>query len=226
MDFQGPEAADLANVYSLNLGFLELLRTHEGLIVTADSTAASVLTNLAALPMARAGRVAQCPFLVFALAETEDRRWRILFEGNTQNDLVAEMQRPPDAVSLLTAATLGFLWELARRNPYAVRLLSGASVGWCEQLAECVPFRLFQFATSESNLLAPRLATHRLFWSKLLGAGTSNEADVRRSAQLCALQTLLTRSPNERYRALRSAACRIPGPGLRVAERGRRLPRD
>ena len=136
------------------------------------------------------------------------------------------MHRPPDAVYLLTVATLGFLWELARRNPFAARLVSGVSLGWCEQLAGCMPLRIFRFAASESNLLAPRLAGHRLFWQKLLGAGTSSDAEVRRSAQLCALQTVLTRSPSERYRALRSAACRMPRPTLRVADHGRRLPRN
>ncbi len=226
MDFQGPKAADLANVYSLNLGFLRLLRTHAGLLAGANTAAASVVARLAALPVARADRVAQCPFLLFALAEAEDRRWSILFDDNEQHDLLDEMHRPPDAVALLTAATLGFLWELARRNPYATRLVSGASLGWCEQLADCAPFRLFQFAARQSNLLAPRLATHGFFWEKLIGAGSSYEVDIRRSAHLCALQTVLTRRPDERYRPSRAAACRMPAPTLRVADHGRRPPRN
>jgi len=225
MDFPGPEVADLANVYTLNLGFLELLRTHDGSLAGANTAAEGVLANLTALSIARADRVAQSPFLLFALAEAEDRRWAILFDGNEQHDLIDEMHRPADAAALLAAATLGFLWELARRNPYAARLVSGASLGWCEQLADSAPLRLFQFAARESNLLAPRLATHALFWEKLLGAGTSNESEVRRSAQLCALQTVLTRNSGERYRPLRAAACRMPAPSLRVADQGRKLPR-
>ena len=224
MDFQGPKAADLANVYALNLGFFKLLRTHAGLLTGANTAAASVVAKLAALPNARADRVAQCPFLMFALAAAEDRRWTTLFDDNEQPDLLDEMHRPPDAVALLTAATLGFLWELARRNPYATRLVSGASLGWCEQLADSAPLRLFQFAARQSNLLAPRLATQSFFWEKLIGAGSSHEADIRRSAHLCALQTVLTRSPNKRYRALRAAACRMPAPTLRVADHGRRSP--
>ncbi len=224
MDFQGPEAADLANVHALNLGFLKLLRSQEAVLAATNPAAVSVLSKLGALPGSRADRIAQCPFLVYSLAEADDRRWTTLFDDNEQQDLIDQLQKPPDAAALLAAATLGFLWELARRNPYAARLVSGAPLGWCEQLADSTPYRLFRFAAMQSNLLAPRLATQGLFWEKLLGAGTSANAAIREAAQLCALQTVLTRSPQERYRPLRTAACQMPSPTMRVADRARRPP--
>ena len=224
MDFQGPEAADLANVHALNLGFLKLLRSHEAVLAATNSAAISVLSKLGALSGARVDRIARCPFLVYSLAEADDRRWTTLFDDNDQQDLIDQLQKPPDAAALLAAATLGFLWELARRNPYATRLVSGAPLGWCEQLADSTPYRLFRFAAMQSNLLAPRLATQGLFWEKLLGAGTSSHAEIREAAQLCALQTVLTLSPKERYRPLRTAACQMPSPTMRVADRARRPP--
>jgi len=225
MDFQGPETADLANVCSLNLAFLELLRGQGGTLSGAGSGEASVCVQLAALDSARANRLAQCPFLIFTLTESPGDSWRRFFCGEEQPDLVDRLVSPPEPVARLTAATLGFLWELAKRNPYAARLVSGATLGWCEQLADSLPLRLFQFAASEPHILSPRLAAQVAFWEKLLVGGTSDEQEVRHSAQLCALQTVLTQPGSGHYRPLRAAACSMPASTLRVAERHRR-PRD
>ncbi len=222
MDFQGPETADLANVYSLNLAFLDLLRGEGGTLSGAGAGGASVCVQLAALGRARADRLAQCPFLIFTLTESSGDCWRRLFDDEEQPDLVNRLVRPPEPVARLTAATLGFLWELAKRNPYAARLVSGASLGWCEQLADSLPLRLFQFAASEPGILSPRLAARVAFWAKLLAGGTSDEQEVRHSAQLCALQTVLTQPGIGHYRPLRAAACSMPALTLRIAERRRR----
>jgi hypothetical protein len=221
MDFQGPQAADLVNVYSLNLGFLgELKRSgndHSGLARGSEPIAGKLM----ALTPARAARLAQCPFLIFSLAEAEDSRWASLFGEEEQADLLDEFLRPPESTTRLVAASLGFLWELARRNPYAARLTTGASIGWCDALADCSPLRLVSFATSEAEILSPRLASNTFFWEKMLGAGTSKEKETRDAAQLCALQTILTQPRSERYGRLAAAACSMPRPAMRVAERAR-----
>ena len=69
MDFQGPEATDLANVHALNLGFLKLLRSHEAVLAATNPAAGGVLSKLGALSSTRADRIAQCPFLVYSLAD-------------------------------------------------------------------------------------------------------------------------------------------------------------
>ena len=68
------------------------------------------------------------------------------------------------------------------------------------------------------GLLSPRLPTHREFWSKLLGAGTSVDKEIRHSAHLTALQTVLTKPAAEHYQRLPAAACLMSTPALRVAE--------
>ena len=221
MDFQGPEAADLANVYSLNHAYLDELRQHDAVVSGTVPGLFNVAAELATLSRAKAALLAQCPFLLFALPDAADSRWTRLFSDDEQVDLFEGLARSPDSVARLVTATLGFLWELARRNRYAARLVSGASLDWCERLADSSPMRVFRFAAHEPNLLSPRLALRTAFWIKLLGAGTSDDQEIRRAAQLCALQTVLTRQPAERYHRLPAAACLMPAPAMRVAERSK-----
>ncbi len=221
MDFQGPEAADLANVYSLNYAYLDELRRHDAAVSGTVPGLLNVAAELATLSRAKAALLAQCPFLLFALPDAADSRWTRLFSDDEQVDLFEGRARSPDSVARLVTATLGFLWELARRNPYAARLVSGASLDWCERLADSSPMRVFRFAAHEPNLLSPRLALRTALWTKLLGSGTSDDQEIRRAAQLCALQTVLTRQPTERYHRLPAAACLMPAAAMRVAERSK-----
>ncbi len=221
MNFQGPDAADLANVHSLNRAYMDELRRHDAIASGAIPGTFDVAAQLAALSSAKAAHLSQCPFLIFSLPEAADSRWARLFSDDTQVDLFDGLARPPESVARLVAATLGYLWELARRNPYAARLVSSASLDWCERLADSSPVRVFRFATDEPGLLSPRLAMRRAFWVKLLGAGTSDNLEIRRSAQLCALHTTLTRQSAERYHRLPAAACLMPAPAMRVADRSK-----
>lgn len=226
MEFQGPAASDLSNVNALNLAFLRLQSDQDHLQLRARPATSVLLGKLLPLGSRRSDRLAQCPFLLFALAESEDCRWDRLFDTEVEADLIDTLDDSPAPSARLAAASLGFLWELAKRNPYAARLVSGASLRWCEQLADCSPVRLFQFAASERNLLTPRLATRTEFWEKLLSAGSSEDQEIRHAAQLCALQTVLTRQRSDRYRQLQSAACSMPTAKMRVADRRPRSPAD
>lgn len=219
--FQGPEAADLANVASLNGAFMSLLRRHEGLPGSNPNNAAELATALQALPRAQADRLAECPFLLFTFDESRLQAWERLFDGQDDGDMdmIDQLHSPPQSVVHMTATGLGFLWELSRRNPYAARLISGASLNWCERMADCSPVQLMRFVVREPQVLALRMVTTRSFWAKLLGAGTSEETEIRRAAQLCALQTILTRPAQDRYTRLSAAACRMPASAMRVAER-------
>ena len=221
-NFHGPETADLANVASLNAAFMALLRRHEGLPGSSTSNVAELARRLQALPVARAERLAECPFLLFAFDESRLQAWQHLFDGQDDGDtdMIDQLQRPPQSVLQMTAAGLGFLWELSRRNPYAARLVSGASLNWCEQIADCSPVHIMRFVVREPYVLALRMATKRAFWSKLLGAGTSEEGEIRGAAQLSALQFILTRPAEDHYARLQTAACRMTVPATRVAERG------
>ena len=217
MDYQGPEPADFHNVCTLNQEFLARLR--------ASSSAKSWLPLLAAplRPLVRSltdlqvERLAAAPFLLFSLRQNDADYWRALPGGTPQADLLAGKRRGAES-SQLAAASLGFLWQLARRNPYAVRLVSGASLSWCECLADCTLLHLLRFAAGREELLRPRRAADVEFWSKLLGPGVSPEAPVRRAAQLSALQSMLTGDMSARSGALRPAACSAPLSSRRVAE--------
>jgi hypothetical protein len=121
------------------------------------------------------------------------------------------MHEPPPRVAELAAATLGFLWQLARRDAYAARVLSGASIEWCERLAGSLLLDVLAFGTRDPELLRLRLAAHPTFWNKLLAAGTGGEREVRLAARACALQTALT-SRDEVLSLPRRAAARTTGP--------------
>ena len=218
MDFEGPEAADYRDVRTLNKEFLFRLRGTQSGNAWRQRLDASLRTTLRALTDLQIERLAAAPFLLFSLREDEPDYWCSLLSDSGQNDLLGSARRD-EGVTSLTTASLGFLWQLSRRNPYAVRLVSGASMSWCEDLAECTLLHLLRFAYRRTDMLQPRRGTDVELWNKLLGPGVSAELPVRNAAQLSALQSILTRDTTAGYRALRPAACSAPRPARRVAEK-------
>jgi hypothetical protein len=91
-------------------------------------------------------------------------------------------------------------------------------VHWCEQIAEQTIFRLLALAGLRSDVLIPRFGRDSELWSKLLVAGVARENDVRQSAQISALQTMLTRPAKTPESAWALAACKRAAPRLRVAD--------
>jgi len=163
-------------------------------------------------------RLATTPFLLLSLRERDPDYWSFLGSDAPNADLLSTTRKAGEC-GQLAAASLGFLWQLARRNPYAARLVSGATLNWCEQLAECTLFLVLQSTAARGDLLRPRRADDVEFWAKLLGPGLCSEQQVRGAAQLSALQLILTDDPAARYRSLRAAASRTPVPSRFVAEK-------
>lgn len=220
MDYQGPQAADLADVYSLNAAFLACFRAPgaaAGLLLRRTSPA--LTERFAALHARQLARLARTPFLLLSFREYDDEYWDRLFRRDISHDLLAPLQQPSDDVAQITAAGMGFLWQLSKRNPYTARLVSGATLYWCERVAARTLMELLIRVIPCNHLLKPRLADNTNFWNKLLGAGVNPEREVRVAARLCALQTMLTQSPAARYRRLAAAACSMPTPALRVADK-------
>lgn len=218
MHYQRPETSDFGNVKALNRAFLGLLSGSSTAPVGSSVAADELVARIGQLTAEESTRLASCPFLIFSLAEHDTGRWQRLFDTDVSHDLVDAMQRPPEAYARLAAASVGFLWELSRRNAYAARLVCGASIEWCERLASSTPIRLVQFASNEPGLLSPRFAARKSVWQKLLGAGTSPEEEIRCAAHIAALQVMLTTEAVAPYRPMASAACKTAIPVLRVAE--------
>lgn len=219
MDFQPPEPADLANVHALNTAFIDALCTKS----LPRRLLSSVPEGLqAACSDARApARLRRCPFLLFSLAEHDALRWNRLFERprSTRPDLVDAMAGNGDALTPVVLAALGFLWHLARRRPYAARVVSGASLNWCERLSESTLVDVYRFAVAEDGLIGFCNGGDAAFWRRLLVSATSNERAVRRAARLAALQTLLTETQAGAYQRPAAAACSMPAPARKVADK-------
>jgi len=218
MDFSGPEAVDFANVQSLNHAFLKCLRRLSCGRHLRQQLAPKIQRLVEGLTDFQIERLASAPFLLLSLRERDDDYWQVLFDDDANGDLLIAVDSGTET-GQLAAAGLAFLWALAKRNPYATRLVSGATLNWCEQLAERTMLQLLQKSAGRRDLLQPRFAGNKQFWSKLLGPGLSSERDVRIAAHLAALQTVLTEDPTRRYRAIRAAACSTVVPSLRVADR-------
>ena len=218
MDFNGPEPADLAEVQSLNIAFLEYLRAApDGQLLQQLPT--SLRPAVVALTDRQVQRLAAVPFLLLTMRESDHAYWARLFGDRPMGDLFACAPVVVDELGRITSATLGFVWQLSRRNPYATRLVCGGSLDWCEQLAACTLLRLLQRAVDHQDLIGVRYAGSIEFWHRLLGAGLSSEAGVRRAAHLCALQTVLTAPELMNGSRLRAAACHSAVPTLTVRER-------
>lgn len=215
MEFEPPDPADLANVYSLNRAFLELViggAAARRLLRALPPEASERLPLLG--PLARE-RLAGAPFLLFSLGDDEHERWQAVFDGNRCDDLFSDLERAPDAEAGLVSAALGFLWQLAKRRPYVTRVISGADAEWCQRLAECTLLDLMRHAAASRGLLRFQLAGDRSFWRRLMAAGTSDDRATRDTARLSALQTLLTRRAQPVRQRLAAAACAMPAPAIR-----------
>lgn len=219
MQYQGPDAADLMNVFVLNDAFIVWQRTRPADESRERGLAPETRARLGDLGCEQRERLARTPFLLMSLAEDDEARWQALFAEHRTRDLLECLQLRDEAASGLVAAGLGFLWQLAQHNPYAARLVSGASLSWCEQLSASTLMNLLSRALEDQALLAPRMADKRDIWNRLLTAGVSNRRDTRHAARVSALQALLTRRPLRHSRPLAAAACRMPPVKTRSSQR-------
>lgn len=215
MQFNGPEHADLVDVRSLNIAFLEYLRGPSGEQMRHDLPA-TLRSVVSALTDRHVHRLADVPFLLLTLSESDDTYWNRILQESPVRDLFAAAGSETDSIDRITSAALGFLWQLARRNAYATRLVSGGSLHWCEQLASCTLLRVLQCAHQQQRLTGPRLADDPVFWQRLLGAGLSSDDDVRRAAHLASLQAMLTPIDLKPARRFRTAACYTSTPALKL----------
>lgn len=188
-EFRGPTSEDFANVSALNKVFLEM---------TSD------------LPRQKLQRLAAAPFLLFSFREDDEEWWRNALDDNPQRDLIVAATSASTETRNLQTAGLGFLWQLARRNPYAARIVCGAPAAWCEKLSSQTLVTLLDRVAFRGDLMTSRLEANKGIWSRLLGNGSCAEQSVRRSSQLSALQTMLTRTRNEHCGRLPAAACSMP----------------
>lgn len=221
MDFQPPDPEDLANVHALNRAFIRCVRNRALPVTSLNSLSPPLLAILQECDAKRVDRLCRNPFLIFSLGEQDTGRWRRLFERrpSASPDLVDAMCMDNNPASCLVSASLGFLWQLARRRPYAARVVSGTSLAWCERLAERTLIDVLQFAAAETDLLGLRMPGDAAFWQRMLVAGTSPDKAIRRAASLCSLQMLLTSYQSDRLQRLPAAACSMPLPATRVAEK-------
>lgn len=205
MAFTGPADHDMNNVYALNAALFTVIDRHGDWIEAPPVLA----TRLESLGRDERERLARTPLLLLSVGEQDLKRWSPVFDSSHCRDLVSEMREPPPRVAELAAATLSFLWQLARRDSYAARVLSGASIEWCERLAGSLLLDVLAFGTREPELLSLRLGSKATFWNKLLAASVSRERDIRRAARVCALQTALTSADEVRRPTRRAAACSL-----------------
>ncbi|MGI9199773.1 MAG: hypothetical protein ACR2QL_01845 [Woeseiaceae bacterium] len=215
MDFSGPEAADLADVRSLNTAFLDYLVSPSGEGFRREMPI-DLQGVVGALTRRHVQRLSTVPFLLMSCRERDDNYWQGSSSDQSVRDLFTLPAAEAEPLSQIACATLGFLWQLSRRNLYAARMVCGASLGWCEQLASKSLLDVLERAAVDSQILSPRLTADMIFWNRLLGAGLSSNIEIRRAAHLSALQTVLSPIESSPTRRFRSAACRTSVPALQV----------
>ena len=196
-EFPGPSPDDYANVLALNTAFIKATSELKG---------------------PQRGRLAAAPFLLFSLREDDSPWWAGVLADQRQGDLMAAAEHESPELRRIQTAAISFLWQLARRNPYAARIISGASISWCDMITVLPLVTLLNRIGGRGDLMVSRLDTPVALGKRLLGNGTSSRLKVRRSSQLTALHTLLTRSDSDNYTQLSAAACSMSGP-LRVLDK-------
>ena len=217
MDFSGPETADLSDVRSLNTAFLEYLSGAEGERFRSEMPA-SLRLAVKALSDRHVQRLSTVPFLLMSFRESDDNYWQQTLRDMPVRDLFTPAHNDANPCTKIASATLGFLWQLARKNPYAARLVCGASLQWCEHLAACTLLHVLERAADDHQTLGPRLAGDKFFWERLLGPGLSSESEIRRAAHLSALQSVLTPPATKQTQQLRAAACYSSVPSVEIRQ--------
>lgn len=218
MEFAGPDAADFANVRALNSAFLELARRRRLSRACLNGLDEKLANRLQSLSETQASRLASVPFLLFSFRERDARLWEQLLKATGNPDLFAASSAASGELARLTAAGLGFVWQLAQRNPYAARVLAGASLHWCEQIAERTFFQLLAVTRLREDLLQLRSGGAIELWAKLLDAGVMHEDRIRQCAHISALQAVLTHDRSNARQTWAMAARKMDRPGMRVAE--------
>lgn len=199
MEYQGPTPGDLANVHALNRCFLNAFSAH--------GRSPSGAIRAQRMTQSEITRLASAPFLLFSIREEDDAYWQQLLSDDAQLELIDNDGPPDEQVQQLQVATVGFLWQLARRNPYTARLVCGASVSFCERLAELTLIDLLQRVAQRSNLVRMRFPDGGDIWRRLLGAGTSGSYQARIASQHAALQAMLTHRGAQQAATVPAAAC-------------------
>jgi len=204
MEYEGPTRDDFANINALNRSFLVAMS--ESPTTGFGAIAERGLTH------SELSRLASAPFLLFSLREHDDEYWEHILKDESQIDLIHSPGPPDTHLRQLQMASLGFLWQLARRNPYAARIVSGAPVSWCERLADLTLVTLLHFAATRNDLLSVRFPDDDKLWCRLLGNGISARYQVRLTSHQSALQAMLTRQRGPAYNRISAAACTMRKP--------------
>ena len=213
MTYDGPTQSDYANVTALNREFLRLVRLQPQIFRLSNKQQDSLLK----FGRQQVERLAETPFLLFTIAEDDDLVWKELCRGDPNTDLFHNGGQLNAGIRNLLGTTVSFLWQLAQQNPYAIRLISGAGTAWCELVTGMTCFELVTLARQRGDLLALRQVGSADIWSKLLHDGVRPEREVRKSAHIAVLQTLLTCYPVTAA-DWPLAARRTKSPQLRVAD--------
>lgn len=218
MSFDCPDAADYANVHTLNRAFLLLLRNREPSGQWLAPLPDTLGKRLSLLSLAQMSRLSEAPFLLFSLRERDDQLWDDLLGDGHNRDLFSSEMDGKDEAGRLAAAALGFIWQIAKGNPYSARLICGASVHWCELIAEQTVYQLLVCASTRRDLLQLRCPGDSRLWTKLLQSGVSPDRELRLAAHLTALRTVLQNPPQRSSQTWASAACASRQPVLQVAD--------
>lgn len=194
-EYASPGKNDYDNVLALNTAFLDLATDLKG---------------------PQKGRLAVAPFLLFSLRENDLSWWSDVLSVGSQLDLMEPPAMASDDIRALQSASIGFLWQLSRRNPYAARIITGANLAWCELLAEQPLITLLERSAARGDLMTSRLGDDYDASSQFLAGGASSRHNVRRSSHIVALQSMLTTSRHDPELRLSAAACRLSIPNVRI----------
>ena len=215
MEFACLSDDDLGNVRALNRLFLDCLRSKWPDKRACDRPVIPLPELIAALNERQTERLASTPFLLLSLRERDSDYWDDVLAADPNRELFAPDVATADGSADLSAASLCFLWHLARRSAYAARVVSGASLSWCERLGDRTLVSLLASTAQRADLVVPRFSEDAAVWKKLLSAGVSGELSIRNAAHLTAMQTMLTRPVAAPPKQMRAAACRMPAPRTR-----------
>jgi hypothetical protein len=180
------DPALLAQIYQLNLDYLELL--------IAECAAAECAAQLHHLPPAqrsalavlpaRAMRlIAATPYTLYSLGFEDESFWASVCANATEAmppSVVHRYARARDESAQYAFCKVALLhaWHVATSNPMAARVVYAMPHATVQRLAAAPLWQVQCVASSHAALLMPRWPTNPAFWPDLIRFATAN--DIRR----------------------------------------------
>lgn len=217
-------ATVLAQIYELNLDYLELLAAEHNAAVSGEGQLQHLPGKLHAAiadlaPAARAA-LAALPYTLYSLGFEDEKLWRALAEpaalaaSLSVSERYAQSRDASLQASLCEVALL-YAWHVATSSPLAARLIYAMPDTIAQRLSGAPPWYVRRLSVHHASLLMPRWPTNPGFWPDLVRFAAAADSQRLATAKVLGSQLIAAELQSTALQSPRLRARRIAGQAQR-----------